>query len=89
MQERVSFNVDSSAANKSGIPALDITNLTCIEDFFVANFTCLPDCEMWDARPQNHSLVKVEEFVQITCDILRLATSALTLLVFVIRRKTL
>ena len=83
--------IGSSAMHMSDsefLPALNITDLTCREDFFERNFTCLPRCDRWDERPQNF-LAAIEDIVRTVSAILKQLTTTLFLVVFAIRRKTL
>ena len=70
------------------LPALNITELNCRDDFFERNFTCLPRCDRWDERPQNF-LAAIEDIVRTVSAILKQLTTTLFLVVFAIRRKTL
>ena len=70
------------------LPDLNITNLTCREDFFERNFTCLPRCDMWDVRRQN-ILVPLEDILRIVCRMLQTLIVGILLLLFVVRRKAL
>ena len=81
--------IDSSIPGLSdGLPVLNISNLTCKEDFIEQNFTCVPHCDIWDERPMN-VLVIIEDYVRITLAILQWILGVALLLVFVIRRKAL
>ena len=45
------------------LPPLNVlSNLTCRDDFFERNFTCLPRCHTWDARKQD-ALAKMEDII--------------------------
>ena len=70
------------------LPALNITDLHCSEDFFEHNFTCLPRCDRWDDRPQN-TIVVTADIVHVVSAILRQLFSVLLIAVFLIRRKAL
>ena len=71
------------------VPALlNITELTCRDDFFERNFTCLPRCDLWDGRPQD-SIATLENIVRPVCTAVDLLASGLVLLIFVMRRKVL
>ena len=83
------FFIDSSQMTGIGIlPELNLTNLTCKDDFFERNFTCLPRCDRWDERPQNAIRI-IEDIVQFGCLSLRILIVGLLLLLFAIRRKAL
>ena len=70
------------------LPDLNLTNLTCKEDFYERNFTCLPRCDRWDERPQN-AIAAIEDIVKVVSDILRLIITGILLLLFATRRKAL
>ena len=71
------------------LPAFNaLTNLTCRDDFFERNFTCLPQCDTWDARRQD-TLAKLEDIISAACAVFDITASVLVLVVFAIRRKTL
>ena len=81
--------VESSAMSTSEfLPAFNITNLHCKEDFFEHNFTCLPRCDHWDGRPQSLFVV-ITDIMRAVFTIFKLLLSVLLIVVFVIRRKTL
>ena len=44
--------IEESGPQSDTLPDLSTVNLTCNQDFFEQNFTCLPRCDMWDERPQ-------------------------------------
>lgn len=80
--------LDSSAVVESNtLPDLNITNLTCKDDFFELNFTCLPRCDRWDGRPP--VLAVVEDIIRVTGVLLDMVANGLFLLIFAIRRKVL
>ena len=83
-------NTGSSAMMGSAmLPPLNaLTNLTCRDDFFERNFTCLPLCDTWDARRQG-TIAKLEDIIRAATDVLDIIGSVLVLFVFVMRRKTL
>ena len=88
-QAYLRISTDSAAtAGADTLPALNITNLTCREDFFERNFTCLPRCDMWDVRKQN-ILVPLEDIMRIVCRMFQILIVGLLLLLFVVRRKAL
>ena len=81
--------IESSAFSDSGaLPALVLTNLTCREDFFERNFTCLPSCDHWDQRSQN-LWSPIDDLVEVVTSFLRILLTVLIFVVFAIRRKTL
>ena len=69
-------------------PLSALTNLTCRDDFFERNFTCLPRCDTWDARRQG-TIANVEDIIPAATGVLDIMGSVLVLFVFAIRRKTL
>ena len=70
------------------LPALNLTELICREDFFERNFTCLPRCDRWDERPQNF-LAVTEDIVRVVSAVLRMILAVFLLVVFAIRRRAL
>ena len=81
--------IESSAMSDSKVlPALMLTNLTCKEDFFQRNFTCLPSCDHWDERPRNF-LAYIDDIVQAMSSSLRLLLIVLLFVMFAMRRKVL
>ena len=69
-------------------PLNTLTNLTCRNDFFERNFTCLPRCDTWDARRQD-TLAKMEDIIGAACAVLGVIAGVLVLVVFTVRRNTL
>ena len=74
-------------AESGSLPPLSTVNLTCKEDFFEQNFTCLPRCDVWDERPQRFATI--DDVLRIGFVVSRWLVSALFLLAFALRRKTL
>ena len=70
------------------LPPLNVTNLTCRDDFFERNFTCLPRCNGWNERPQG-LLSNFDDALRLTCGLLDLILTGFFLLAFFIRRKIL
>ena len=84
----LSILIDSIVAvGSEGLPPLNVTNLTCSDDFFERNFTCLPHCDHWDERPQG-ALSTFDDVLRFTCGILDLLLNGFFLAAFIIRRKT-
>ena len=69
-------------------PMLNITELTCKDDFFEVNFTCLPRCNRWDGRPQD-LIATLEDIVRLICSFINMIATGLFFTAFFIRRKTL
>ena len=83
-----SFIDSSQTTGISILPGLNLTDLTCKDDFFERNFTCLPRCDRWDERPQNAIRI-VQDIVLYSSLCLRILIVGLLLLLFAIRRKAL
>ena len=85
----VDFHIGSSVMTEfATLPALNMTNLTCRDDFFEQNFTCLPRCDSWDPRPHN-SLTIIDDTIRTLCITLRFLLGGLFLIIFALRRKVL
>ena len=69
-------------------PVNALTNLTCRDDFFEKNFTCLPQCDTWDARRQD-VFAQLENMIQTACAVVDMIANILVLVILVMRRKTL
>ena len=83
------LTIDLSGSGVADIlPALNLTNLTCREDFFEQNFTCIPRCDRWNLRPEN-LLVTIEDIVRVTFAVLQWFMDVPLLIVFAVRWKAL
>ena len=69
-------------------PLNTLVNFTCKDDFFETNFTCLPRCDIWDARRQD-AIATLENVIGTACAVLDIIASVLVFLVFAIRRNIL
>ena len=78
----------SAVVGSDELPSLNVSNLTCREDFFEKNFTCLPRCDSWDDRPPS-PLAMFEIIVRLAGGILDLFLNAWFLIIFTARRKAL
>ena len=78
----------TTLAGYDSLPAPNITNLTCRDDFFISNFSCLPHCHRWDQRPQN-VIAEIEDIVHAIAVILFVLLCSLFLVTIFIRRQVL
>ena len=67
------------------LPTLNLSGLVCQDDFFERNFTCLPQCAVWEQYP--HQTHVVLEVIWVFESVTLLLASIAIIGTFAIRRK--
>ena len=80
----VSNVADFSGEASLALP-INLTSLSCREDFFEQNFTCLPRCDVWGQ--EQHKVSQALRIVRIATATIMLLSSVVLIVVFLIRHR--
>ena len=70
----------------SFLPTLNLSSLVCRDDFFERNFSCVPQCAVWEHY--SHQALMVQDAVLVFKSVTLLLANTAIIGIFAIRRRT-